>query len=398
MSEAKTSQFDKGSFSDKLYDICVRQNKGFMRKEGCQITWVILEGEYYGTYTLMRHNGYKLRWSPHLTSPYKKGNLAEHQDRICKEQNDIKGNCLWNIAGRPEGFIKEEFAKWTMWMPKTLRERKQVCKLILTTRSAKKAMKIWAKKKWKGGELLNWDMLTICPSEDCMEGWLNRLKNIPAPYKVAQRTWSTFDYTPEKEVAMNYYSYAHYEDTVLRDTIQLLFGANSENLNLLRVGEEPYDHMWVTQRVERISQFIGVKELKTWHDRAMRAKNETRARNRALFERMQEEGNKGSKERKEKLLAEREENFKLFNNLPDGARLLRTEEEYITEGRSMGHCVGGYYHYSPAIILALDIDGKRSTAELNVDDKKVIQHRGVDNKECSQAHKNLVLNILSSLG
>lgn len=272
MSEIKAiSKFDNGSFSDKLFDICKRQKKGFMRKWTDTTRWTIWEGKYYGTYELnKKNNNWRLSWSPILSACYKEGSLADIQSKFLQEFNkEFKGNCLWNVAGRPEGFVKEEFFKWTMWVPSTLREREQICRLIVSTRSAKKAMKIWARKQWKGGELLNWDKVYTCGMKATLEHWLERLEGIEAPYKVGVPFWQIWNF--DFQGIVKWYSYYHHEDNILRDTIRCLADAFKYNNYLARSGEQPFDNMWVEERVTKLENHIGSKEVKTWHDRAARA-------------------------------------------------------------------------------------------------------------------------------
>lgn len=60
------------------------------------------------------------------------------------------------------------------------------------------------------------------------------------------------------------------------------------------------------------------------------------------------------------------------------------------EGAHMCHCVGGYYDKPNSLILSAKIDGKRvETVEVNLTNYKVVQSRGVQNKE-TPYHKQIV--------
>lgn len=108
------------------------------------------------------------------------------------------------------------------------------------------------------------------------------------------------------------------------------------------------------------------------------------------------------------MFKQREMDWKAFVNLPDGVRVLTSEDEYRTEGTEMGHCVGGYWHFSMNVILALNVDGERSTAEIEMNPfvttvrvkgwPRVIQHMAPKNKKCSDLHKQIILDYLKSLG
>ena len=60
------------------------------------------------------------------------------------------------------------------------------------------------------------------------------------------------------------------------------------------------------------------------------------------------------------------------------------------EGIAMHHCVGGYYNCPNSLILSAKIDGKRiETIEVSLDDYRLVQSRGLQNK-ATKYHKRIV--------
>ena len=73
-------------------------------------------------------------------------------------------------------------------------------------------------------------------------------------------------------------------------------------------------------------------------------------------------------------------------------RVLESVKEIIMEGKAMHHCVGtnGYYKKADSLILSATIDGKRiETVEVSLSQLKVIQSRGVCNKQ-TEYHDKIV--------
>lgn len=65
------------------------------------------------------------------------------------------------------------------------------------------------------------------------------------------------------------------------------------------------------------------------------------------------------------------------------ARLLDTPAALVQEGREMSHCVGAYSTYvreRRSVIVAIGVLGDRSTAELDWETGRVLQHRGPSNE------------------
>lgn len=66
------------------------------------------------------------------------------------------------------------------------------------------------------------------------------------------------------------------------------------------------------------------------------------------------------------------------------ARVLRTPEALVRQGREQGHCVGTYVHHvrsHASVIIALDVIGHRSTLEVSADGRTVRQHKGEGNSD-----------------
>ena len=70
--------------------------------------------------------------------------------------------------------------------------------------------------------------------------------------------------------------------------------------------------------------------------------------------------------------------------------ILKTENDYIEEGLSMRHCVGGYTYKKTSIIVSIrNLDGsKRVTCEYNISDGRVIQERYVKNQPPPEEFKD----------
>ena len=67
-------------------------------------------------------------------------------------------------------------------------------------------------------------------------------------------------------------------------------------------------------------------------------------------------------------------------------------QEHLEEGVALHHCVfsNGYYLKEDSLILSATIEGKRiETIEVNLDTLKVVQSRGVCNKN-TEYHEQIV--------
>ena len=73
-------------------------------------------------------------------------------------------------------------------------------------------------------------------------------------------------------------------------------------------------------------------------------------------------------------------------------RVLESVQEHLEEGVALHHCVfsNGYYLKEDSLILSATIEGKRiETIEVNLDTLKVVQSRGVCNKN-TEYHEQIV--------
>lgn len=72
--------------------------------------------------------------------------------------------------------------------------------------------------------------------------------------------------------------------------------------------------------------------------------------------------------------------------------VLESVQEYLEEGTAMHHCVfsNAYYLKEDSLILSATIEGRRiETIEVNLDTFKVVQSRGVCNKN-TEYHKQIL--------
>ena len=82
----------------------------------------------------------------------------------------------------------------------------------------------------------------------------------------------------------------------------------------------------------------------------------------------------------------------MFTDGKIAVRWLESGKEISMGGKSMHHCVGtnGYYKKADSLILSATIDGKRiETVEVSLSQLKVIQSRGVCNKQ-TEYHDKIV--------
>lgn len=80
----------------------------------------------------------------------------------------------------------------------------------------------------------------------------------------------------------------------------------------------------------------------------------------------------------------------MFSDGLINVRVLESVAEIITEGKDMHHCVGSYHSKEDSLILSACIDDKRiETIEVSISQLKVIQSRGVCNKN-TKYHSRIV--------
>lgn len=81
-------------------------------------------------------------------------------------------------------------------------------------------------------------------------------------------------------------------------------------------------------------------------------------------------------------------------------RVLESVAEYLEEGCAMKHCVftNGYYLKDNSLILSATMDGRRiETVEVSLDTLKVVQSRGVCNKQ-TEYHKRIIRLVNKNAG
>lgn len=85
----------------------------------------------------------------------------------------------------------------------------------------------------------------------------------------------------------------------------------------------------------------------------------------------------------------------LFSDGLLSIRVLESVEAIVAEGRAMHHCVGGYHSKVDSLILSACVDGQRvETVEISISQLKVIQSRGVCNKNTK--YHNQIINLVES--
>lgn len=83
----------------------------------------------------------------------------------------------------------------------------------------------------------------------------------------------------------------------------------------------------------------------------------------------------------------------VFSDGTISIRVLESVAEIIAEGQAMHHCVAGYHSKADSLILSACIDGKRiETIEVSISQLKVIQSRGVCNKNTK--HHNKIIQLV----
>lgn len=83
----------------------------------------------------------------------------------------------------------------------------------------------------------------------------------------------------------------------------------------------------------------------------------------------------------------------VFSDGTISIRVLESVAEIIAEGQAMHHCVAGYHSKADSLILSAYIDGKRiETIEVSISQLKVIQSRGVCNKNTK--HHNKIIQLV----
>lgn len=133
------------------------------------------------------------------------------------------------------------------------------------------------------------------------------------------------------------------------------------------------------------AKYVCPTDLKSEHDRYMKKK----AKADALAElEKQLEKEADYREAKERFFG------LVFSDGLIHVRVLESVAEIITEGKAMHHCVGSYHSKEDSLILSACIDGKRiETIEISISQLKVIQSRGVCNKNTK--YHNQIVNLVN---
>ena len=135
------------------------------------------------------------------------------------------------------------------------------------------------------------------------------------------------------------------------------------------------------------AHFICPENLHEAHDRVQR--------------KLQTKEDKEAEERSRQKALENEERFQTLKapffgiTFTDGViqvKVLESVQEYLEEGKALHHCVftNEYYLKENSLILSATIEGRRiETIEVNLDTLKVVQSRGVCNKD-TEYHDQIV--------
>ena len=135
------------------------------------------------------------------------------------------------------------------------------------------------------------------------------------------------------------------------------------------------------------AHFICPEDLHEAHDRVQR--------------KLQTKEDKEAEERRRQKVLENEERFQTLKapffgiTFTDGViqvKVLESVQEYLEEGKALHHCVftNEYYLKENSLILSATIEGRRiETIEVNLDTLKVVQSRGVCNKD-TEYHDQIV--------
>ena len=74
-------------------------------------------------------------------------------------------------------------------------------------------------------------------------------------------------------------------------------------------------------------------------------------------------------------------------------QIIPTAKAIKEEGIAMHHCVGGYYNQPNSLILSARVDGKRmETIEVSLTDYRIVQSRGLQNKQTS--YHNQIVHLM----
>ena len=150
------------------------------------------------------------------------------------------------------------------------------------------------------------------------------------------------------------------------------------------------DYVDMLRRLDRdihSPKYVCPENLQESHDTAQR--------------KLQTKQDKEAETRRRQQAIENEERFQQLKSpffgitFTDGViqvKVLESVQEYLEEGKALHHCVftNEYYLKEQSLILSARIDGKRiETIEVNLDTLKVVQSRGLQNKN-TEYHEQIV--------
>lgn len=134
------------------------------------------------------------------------------------------------------------------------------------------------------------------------------------------------------------------------------------------------------------AKYVCPTDLHAEHDRYMRKKAKADAQQ-ELEKQLEKEAE--YKEAKAKFFG------LMFSDGLISVRVLESVADIVLEGKLMHHCVGGYHSKTDSLILSACIDGQRiETIELSLSQLKVIQSRGVCNKNTE--HHSRIIQLVES--
>ncbi|MDF9829804.1 PcfJ domain-containing protein [Parabacteroides sp. PF5-6] len=134
------------------------------------------------------------------------------------------------------------------------------------------------------------------------------------------------------------------------------------------------------------AKYVCPTDLHAEHDRYMRKKAKADAQH-ELEKQLEKEAE--YKEAKAKFFG------LMFSDGLISVRVLESVADIVLEGKLMHHCVGGYHSKTDSLILSACIDGQRiETVELSLSQLKVIQSRGVCNKNTE--HHSRIIQLVES--
>ena len=143
----------------------------------------------------------------------------------------------------------------------------------------------------------------------------------------------------------------------------------------------------------RNPKYVCTRAYKRLHDDVVEKANRKREKEKRIRE---EKIRKERMEQDRQIVEERTSRYGdlLISNGNLHSVVMITYDDYKEEGKAMHHCVGGYFTYRNSLILSIrDNEGNRiETVEVNLNDFRIVQSRGVCNKATS--HHQEIINLV----